>query len=212
MRIIQSEFFRAVCMIVIGALVVRYRQQTLTGITVAIGILFFLSGLVSCISYVTRRRRLQNAAVAEGDVVAAVEPSSASCVVGVGCLLFGIVLALMPDTFLSFIEQILALLLIIGAIGQMASLVSINRQAKVHWAYWIMPILILLVGVVAIAKPLELLSSPLFVIGWCMMLYGVVEMLYTLKIYLLRRQIAKQQVVGEAEYEDVSTDGDAPTA
>jgi len=204
MRLIQSEFFRAVCMIITGALVVRYRQQTLTGITVVIGVMFFVSGLISCVSFFSNRRKMSKLPAENGSQGASPQPSMPSCVVGLGCMLFGIVLALMPTTFLSFIEQILALLLIIGAISMMATLVALNREAKVHWAYWIMPTLILIVGIIVIAKPLELLSAPLFVTGWCMILYGVVDMLYTLKIYLYRRRMNKQMQAEEVEFEDVS--------
>lgn len=205
MRLIQSEFFRAVCMIATGVLVVRYRQQTLTGITVIIGVMFFVSGLFSCASFLSNRRKMRQMP-AETDTPSARQlPSVPSCVVGLGCMLFGIVLALMPATFLSFIEQILALLLIMGAISLMATLVAVNREAKIHWAYWILPTLILITGIIVIAKPLELLSAPLFVTGWCMVLYGVVDMLYMLKVYLYRRKVNKAKASEEVEYEEISS-------
>lgn len=50
-----------------------------------------------------------------------------------------------------------------------------------------MPSLILLIGLIAIVYPSAIASAPLFVIGWCMLLYGVVEIINTLKIGKIRR-------------------------
>ena len=48
MRIVQSSFFRALCAVIIGALLIKYREQTVTWMTIVIGVMFFLSGVVSC--------------------------------------------------------------------------------------------------------------------------------------------------------------------
>lgn len=50
-----------------------------------------------------------------------------------------------------------------------------------------MPALTLLVGLIAIISPTSIASAPLFVIGWTMIVYGVVEMLNAIKIYQLQR-------------------------
>ena len=46
MRIVQSSFFRALCAVIIGALLIKYREQTVTWMTIVIGVMFFLSGVV----------------------------------------------------------------------------------------------------------------------------------------------------------------------
>ena len=56
MRVLQSSFFRAIIAIVIGALLVQYREQTVQWITIAIGVMFFLSGIISCATYFSARR------------------------------------------------------------------------------------------------------------------------------------------------------------
>ena len=43
MKVVHSSLFRAVCAIIIGVLLIQYREQTVTWITIAIGVLFFLS-------------------------------------------------------------------------------------------------------------------------------------------------------------------------
>lgn len=47
MKVIHSSIFRAVCAIIVGVLLIQYREQTVTWITIAIGVLFFLSGVIS---------------------------------------------------------------------------------------------------------------------------------------------------------------------
>lgn len=203
MRLIQSDWFRAICMIAIGAIVVKYRTEALLGITIAIGVLFVLSGVAACGGYFYQKKKWSKQLAEAGASSAMGGPSQATLIAGLGCVGFGLVLSLMPASFLSIIEQILALLLIIGAVKQMVDLFRVNRQAHVHWAYWIMPVLILVVGLMVIAKPLELLSMPLFVCGWCMMVYGVVELLYALKIYLLHKQLERAEAEEQAQYEEV---------
>ena len=56
MRLLQSSVFRAVVAIIVGALLVKYREDTVTWLTIAIGILFFLSGLTSVIIYYANKR------------------------------------------------------------------------------------------------------------------------------------------------------------
>ena len=55
MKILQSSFFRGICAIIIGILLIEYREQTLEWITIAIGVLFFISGVVSLSEYFEQR-------------------------------------------------------------------------------------------------------------------------------------------------------------
>lgn len=56
MKVIHSSFFRAICAIIVGALLIQYREQTVTWITIAIGVLFFLSGVISIVTYFSAKR------------------------------------------------------------------------------------------------------------------------------------------------------------
>jgi hypothetical protein len=46
MRIVQSFVARALVAVVVGALIVKYREETAHWLTISIGGLFFVSGLV----------------------------------------------------------------------------------------------------------------------------------------------------------------------
>ena len=56
MKVVHSSFFRALCAIIVGALLIQYREQMVTWITIAIGVLFFLSGVISIATYFSAKR------------------------------------------------------------------------------------------------------------------------------------------------------------
>lgn len=212
MKILQSSFFRALCAIIVGALLIKYREQTVTWMTIAIGILFFLSGVISCATYFVARRRKDAPQVfdANGQQISGFKPTFP--IVGLGSLILGIILALMPTTFINWLIYILASILILGAVSQFVNLAAVSRYARVGFYYWIMPSLILLIGLVAIIHPSTIASAPLFVIGWCMVVYGVVEMINALKISRIHRITAKtaantaQENSGESEAAQIESD------
>lgn len=190
---------RALCAIIVGVLLIKYREQTVTWITIAIGVMFFMSGVLSCVTYMVARRQKNDARVydAEGRQVSGYVPPFP--IVGLGSMLLGLVLALMPATFVAWLMYILAAILMLGAIGQFFALASVSKIARVGFWFWLMPSLVFLVAVVAILRPSAIAAAPLFVIGWCMILYGVVECINTLKIYRLRKMVERSacQTVGE---------------
>ena len=191
MRIVQSSFFRALCAVIIGALLIKYREQTVTWMTIVIGVMFFLSGVVSCAAYISARSREDMPQVfdAQGRQLTGLKPHFP--IVGIGSLVLGLILALMPATFITWLMYILAAILILGAINQFVSLASVSRVVHVGFYFWIMPSIIMLIGIIAVVYPSAIASAPLFVIGWCMMLYGVVEIINNLKINGIRRQMTK---------------------
>ena len=45
MKVLQSSVFRAICAIIIGILLINNPDNTVKGITIAIGLLFLVSGI-----------------------------------------------------------------------------------------------------------------------------------------------------------------------
>ena len=75
-----------------------------------------------------------------------------------------------------------------GGVTQLMALVAARRLGSVPFGYWIMPSLILLTGLFVILKPMESAELPLLILGWCSILYGVVELINALKIHRLRKE------------------------
>lgn len=187
MKTLLSSLLRAACAIAVGALLVKYREQTVEWITIAIGVLFFVSGVFSCVTYFVARGKSSDIEVFDGDGRRLTSAKPVFPIVGLGSLILGLILAVMPKVFVAYLVYVLAAMLILGAVSQFVALVSASRVARIGAYFWIMPALTLLVGLVAVISPSSIASAPLFVIGWTMIVYGAVEAVNALKIYRLRR-------------------------
>jgi uncharacterized membrane protein HdeD (DUF308 family) len=200
MKVVHSSLFRAVCAIIVGALLIQYREQTVTWITVSIGVLFFLSGVISLATYYSAKRNANKGQIvydANGKQITGMQPNFP--IVGVGSLILGMILALMPNTFVKSLMFILSVILIMGAISQFMNLAAARRMGKVGIVFWIFPSVILLIGLLAILKPTAIASAPLFIIGWTMLIYGIVECINALKISNNKRKWTKMQEVQTPE-------------
>ena len=220
MRILQSSVFRALCAIVFGYLLVIYRNQMLHWTTIAFGALFFLSGLVSVIAYYAEKRRAANmaerlSAMSEMRGKEMETPSEDSIrhslmpgfpIVGIGSMVLGVILAIMPTTFIHGMMYVIAGLLVLGALNMMFNLSMARKFASIGLGFWIMPLLLLVLGVLMIAKPDLFAAMPFRILGWALIVYGVIECINAIKIHNCRKQYEKiqaaQQAASKAELED----------
>ena len=199
MKILQSSVFRAISAIAIGCLLIKYPDNTVTWITVAIGILFLLSGLISLIVYVHARKNVSEFKImdSEGHVIAGEKPTFP--IVGVGSLILGAMLALTPNVFITALMYIIGGILILGAINQFMNLVNARRYGKVGFGYWVFPSVVLLIGLYVIIKPMVPASMAMLILGWCSLLYGVTELVNSLKFHADKRKFRQAQEVPVAE-------------
>ena len=168
-----------------------------TWLTVGLGAIFFISGIISCISYYIQRKHVLKMRAegitlfdSEGKPVGQSMPTFP--IVGVGSLILGVILASMPETFLNWLTYIFAAIILLVSVYQIADLIVANRYGRVGWAYWVMPIIMLLAAVVALVNPESISSSPLFFLGWAMIISGAVMIVNVLKIYTVRRAAEKR--------------------
>lgn len=196
MKVIHSSIFRAVCAIIVGVLLIQYREQTVTWITIAIGVLFFLSGVISLASYWAAKRnaeKMQGQILSDSNGKPIMGMMPKFPLVSVGSLILGLLLALMPQVFIAWLMFILAFILILGALTQFANLASAAKMGRVGILFWLFPSALLLLGLLAIIKPSAIASAPLFIIGWGMLIYGVVELLNAFKASNNKRIWLKNQ-------------------
>ena len=196
MKVIHSSIFRAVCAIIVGVLLIQYREQTVTWITIAIGVLFFLSGVISLTSYWAAKRnaeKMQGQILSDSNGKPIMGMMPKFPLVSVGSLILGLLLALMPQVFIAWLMFILAFILILGALTQFVNLASAAKMGRVGILFWLFPSALLLLGLLAIIKPSAIASAPLFIIGWGMLIYGVVELLNAFKISNNKRIWLKNQ-------------------
>ena len=175
MKVIHSSIFRAVCAIIVGVLLIQYREQTVTWITIAIGVLFFLSGVISLTSYWAAKRnaeKMQGQLLSDSNGKPIMGMIPKFPLVSVGSLILGLLLALMPQVFIAWLMFILAFILILGALTQFANLASAAKMGRVGILFWLFPSALLLLG---------------------LLIYGVVELLNAFKVSNNKRIWLKNQ-------------------
>ena len=196
MKVLQISAIRAIIVLVTGFLLVRYREETMTWMTITVGILFLLSGLVSCIAYYFEKEKVaKKTAKAEQQEGQEEEnlKSPSFPIAGVGSIALGIILAVMPNTFITWVVYILAALLILGAVGQFMNLARSRQYARVPVYMWLFPTVILAIAILLISKPIETAQLPLLVLGWAFMYYGVLEFILIIRMYLVRKSYEKAE-------------------
>ena len=199
MKILQSSVFRAICSIAIGCLLIKYPDNTVIWITVAIGILFLLSGIISLIVYINARKNVSEYRIldAEGRVIAGEKPTFP--IVGLGSLILGCLLALTPNVFITALMYIIGGILILGAINQYMNLINARRYGKIGFGFWAFPSIILLIGLYVMVMPMSPASTAMLILGWCSLLYGVTELVNSLKFHAEKRKFKQYQEIAEAE-------------
>ena len=197
MKVLQISAIRAIIVLVTGFLLVRYREETMTWMTITVGILFLLSGLVSCIAYYFEKEKVAKktakAEQQEGEQEEENLKSPSFPIAGVGSIALGIILAVMPNTFITWVVYILAALLILGAVGQFMNLARSRQYARVPVYMWLFPTVILATAILLISKPIETAQLPLLVLGWAFMYYGVLEFILIIRMYLVRKSYEKAE-------------------
>lgn len=203
MKIIQSAFFRAIVAIAMGVLLVKDPSGTLKWITILLGVLFLVVGVMSCINYFVRVFQERKEAVEIDEKGRPMRRSafgkgrSSFPMSSAGSVLFGLVLILRPDLFDEILMYILGAFIIVGAINQFVKLALINRIARVHWLFWVFPVILLIAGVWLIIKPFAVLDTTMYAIGWCLLLLGVVECITAIKDYAASKKVTDAEEVVE---------------
>ena len=206
MKILQSSVFRAICAIAIGIMLIKYPDNTVTWITVAIGVLFLLSGIISLVVYYhSLRQSAKQEALPDGAYITDAEGNRMTIdkptfpIVGVGSAILGLLLALTPNIFVTALMYIIGGILVLGAVNQFMNLLNARHFGNVGFGYWIFPCLILLTGLYVIIKPMDPPSIAMLILGWCTLLYGVTELINALKIHNEKRKYAKAHEIPVAE-------------
>ena len=214
MKIFQSSIFRALCAIVVGVLLLKFPQDGVTWLTIAIGVLFLLSGIIALIAYLNARKHAGEYTITDqqGRIITGNQPTFP--IVGVGSIILGLVLAVTPGAFIHGLMYILGAIMVLGGIQQLMNLVAARRLGSVPFGFWVAPSLILVTGLFVILKPMESAELPLLILGWCCLLYGVTELINALKIHSIRKQAdrmrdelqRKQQLEMESQTEEISSE------
>ena len=213
MKVLQISAVRAIIVLVTGFLLVKYREDTMTWMTITVGVLFLISGLVACMVYYFEKEKVAKktakAALQEGQQEEEDLKSPSFPIAGVGSIVLGIILAVMPNTFTTWMVYILSALLILGAVNQFMNLARSRQYARVPVYMWIFPTISMVVAILLISRPIETdaLFFTLKVIGWAFMYYGVLEFVLIIRMYLVRKAYDKAEAAKAVTGDKMVTDG-----
>lgn len=213
MKVLQISAVRAIIVLVTGFLLVKYREDTMTWMTITVGVLFLISGLVACMLYYFEKEKMAKktakAALQEGQQEEEDLKSPSFPIAGVGSIVLGIILAVMPNTFTTWMVYILSALLILGAVNQFMNLARSRQYARVPVYMWVFPTISMVVAILLISRPIETdaLFFTLKVIGWAFMYYGVLEFVLIIRMYLVRKAYDKAEAAKVVTGDKMVTDG-----
>ena len=162
MKGISYSFLRAICALVIGLVLVMFPDQAGDYFVITIGVVFLVPSLISIIGYFAQSRDA--------------EYKRRFPVEGIGSLLFGLWLIIMPGFFADLLTFVLGFILLMGGVQQIASLWAARRWMTVPGAFYIVPSLILLAGLFSLFNPTGVRSTVFIIIGAASIIYAISEL------------------------------------
>lgn len=167
----SAAWIRIVTAFAIGLLLVLFPDQASNYFVMVIGLLFTLPALVSLGIFLAGKKR-----------------GVTLPIMGIGSLLFGLWLIIMPEFFVTLLTYVLGFILLVGGVQQLSWLQVARSWKRVSPYYYIVPVLILVAGLVALFNPGGVQRTAFLIIGGASLFYAVQELVSQL---LLRKQGAQ---------------------
>lgn len=190
---------RALIALAIGALLIANPIDATKIIVVLIGVLFLLIGIVSLIYNVRAVRALK---------AADIEQAAQFPLTSVGCILFGLVLALMPAAFIQISMYILGAFLILAGAFQIANFRAFAKTIATPTIFYVVSALIMLAGIFIFINPIISASLPVIVLGVSFLVYGAMEIVVSIQAHIALRRISKAEKAAAEQQPAASTDSD----
>lgn len=173
MKTINFALIRILFGLVIGLVLVIWPDAAASYIVITIGVAFLIPGVISLFGYFGHKS-------SEGGVTPRFP------IEGVGSLLLGLWLIVMPDFFADVLMFLLGFILIMGGVQQIASLSMARRWMPVPGAFYLVPSLILIAGIVALFNPTGARNTAFVIIGISSLVYSLSELINWFK-FMRRR-------------------------
>lgn len=167
----SAAWIRIVTAFAIGLLLVLFPDQASNYFVMVIGLLFTLPALVSLGIFLAGKKR-----------------GVTLPIMGIGSLLFGLWLIIMPEFFVTLLTYVLGFILLVGGVQQLSWLLVARSWKRVSPYYYIVPVLIVVAGLVALFNPGGVQRTAFLIIGGASLFYAVQELVSQL---LLRKQGAQ---------------------
>lgn len=175
-RKLNASWIRSVFALIIGVLLVMYPGEASLYLVMTIGVLFLLPGLISLWSYFTM-----------GDKRPRVFP-----LVGLGSALLGVWLLVMPGFFIQILMYMLGAMLVLAGVNLIAGLMQARRHAVVAVAFYIVPVLLLIAGLLVLVNPFGTAAVPFIILGVSSIAYALSDLINHYKFRQTRVEIIEE--------------------
>ncbi len=177
MKGVQSVMFRALSFLLVGLLMVSFPDKVTTWLVMVVGVLFLIPGLVSIATFFKAYTRK--------DATRMLLP-----VIGVGSVVLGCLLLLMPEDFGRWLMYVLAGVLILVGVMGIVNLIHFRKFVSIGTGYYLIPVLVCGAGLFVMLHPLEVAANSIMVLGVANIIYGLTELVYAIRFRKVYRQIA----------------------
>ena len=166
MEVINNTTLRIIFALVLGVILIIWPSTAINYLVITIGILFLIPGLISIIGYLSRSK----------------QPSETMLIVeSIGSCLLGLALIIAPAFFVGALMYILAFFLILAGFFQLRGLFIYRRNIKIPTALYIVPAIVLIVGMVILFNPFRVIETTFIILGAACVVYSISELINYLK-------------------------------
>lgn len=162
MKNVSYSLLRSIAALIIGLLLVLFPEQAGDYFVITIGVVFLIPSLISIVGYLMHKTDGQT--------------HSRFPIEGVGSLLFGLWLMVTPGFFADLLTYILGFVVVMGGIYQIALLVAARKWAQVSAGFFVMPVLVLLAGLVALFNPTGVRATAFIILGITCLVYAIMDL------------------------------------
>lgn len=183
MKAVNYYMLRSIVALVLGVLLVLWPATAMEYLVITIGVLFFVPGLIALIGYFMQK---------QGGMFP---------IVGVGSLLFGLWLMIMPTFFVNTLMYVLGFFLLLGGIQQIASLIAARKYGNVPFGLFVVPVLILIAGIIVLSmyNPSQMVSWIFILLGISSIVYGLSDLLNSFRLARKRAQYDREHHIEDAK-------------
>lgn len=159
----DSRLFKGIILSILGLLLVLFPVRVLNLMSIVVGILALVTGLISLFQYIRRKD-------GSGFMYIMLFESVLD-------IILGIILIIFPETTMLIVSILLGIWVITGGILNVFSSVY-ARQLKQQnwWQYLIMGILIIILGIIMFVHPVFTMKTFLILIGLLLLVFGGVNL------------------------------------
>lgn len=176
------QIVRSICVLLMGVLFLVLGDSALSILVMAVGALLMLPGLVSLVSYIrhiAQRRMFPLAAL--------------------GSFILGLWMIVAPAVFVGFFMYVIGGVLVALGIYQLAGLSVSNRVLPVAWPLYVLPALVLLLGIFVLFNPFEAAALPFILMGIGCIISALNDVIAAVRTVKQRRSVLQFIEIKETE-------------